>query len=341
MYQALVRKDPSYEGIFMVAVKTTGIFCRPTCPAKKPNKTNCEFFESSRAALLAGYRPCKRCRPLEPKGDHPDWIRPVLNVIEKNGDRRVKDGDLRELGVEPSRVRRWFKVNHGVTFQGYQRLIRLGQAMGRLKLGEDLTQVAYDHGYESLSGFRDAFQKLFGSTPGNGSSKGTITVNRILTPLGPMLAGASERGICLLEFVDRRMLETQIKRLQKGLQSTFVPGNHPLIDQLAKELAEYFEGNRREFSVPLDLPGSDFSRRVWSGLQDIPYGDTRSYREQARALGAPAAVRAVARANGDNRVAIVVPCHRVIGSDGTLKGYGGGMWRKRILLDLEKKNKRS
>ncbi len=259
--------------------------------------------------------------------------------LEDNPDRRMKDSHVRNMGIEPSRVRRWFKLNHGITFQGYQRLIRLGEAIGRLKLGEDITQVAYDHGYESLSGFRNAFQKLFGSTPGNGTAKETITINRILTPLGPMLVGASERGICLLEFVDRRMLETQIKRLQKALKCTFIPGNHPSINRLDQELTEYFSGDRKGFSVPLDLPGSEFSRKVWDGLRKIPYGETRSYQEQARALGTPAAVRAVARANGDNRVAIVVPCHRVIGSDGTLKGYGGGMWRKRLLLDLERKNR--
>jgi AraC family transcriptional regulator of adaptative response/methylated-DNA-[protein]-cysteine methyltransferase len=132
------------------------------------------------------------------------------------------------------------------------------------------------------------------------------------------------------------MIETQIKRLRKSLGCTFVPGNHTLLSRLHQELHEYFEGKRKEFSVPLDLPGSPFMRGVWDGLRRIPYGETRSYQEQARMLGKPEAVRAVARANGDNRVAIVVPCHRVIGADGTMKGYGGGIWRKKLLLELER-----
>ncbi len=338
MYKALLKKDPSYEGVFMVAVKTTGIFCRPTCPAKKPRRDNCEFYESPRTALLAGYRPCKRCRPLEPEGERPDWIRPVLDALQENPGTRMKDSDLRERGFEPSRVRRWFNAHHGITFQGYQRLLRLGEALGRLRLGDEITQVAYEFGYESLSGFRDAFQRLFNETPGNRNGQAVVTVNRILTPLGPMLAGTSERGICLLEFVDRRMIETQINRLRKSLKCTFVPGNHRFLTQLHSELVEYFDGKRKEFSVPLDLPGSPFTRRTWEELAKIPYGETRSYQEQARMVGNPAAVRAVARANGDNRVCIIVPCHRVIGADGTMTGYGGGIWRKKVLLELERMN---
>jgi AraC family transcriptional regulator of adaptative response/methylated-DNA-[protein]-cysteine methyltransferase len=249
----------------------------------------------------------------------------------------MKDSDLRVRGLDPSRVRRWFKAHHGITFQGYQRLLRLGEALGRLRLGDGLAQVAYDFGYESLSGFRDAFQKLFNETPGTRNGHNIVTVNRILTPLGPMLAGVSEQGICLLEFVDRRMIETQINRLRRSLKCTFVPGDHKLLTQLSNELAEYFNGERKAFSVPLDLPGSQFTRRVWEALRKIPYGETRSYQDQANMIGMPAAVRAVARANGDNRVAIVIPCHRVIGADGTMKGYGGGIWRKRLLLDLEQK----
>jgi AraC family transcriptional regulator of adaptative response/methylated-DNA-[protein]-cysteine methyltransferase len=216
--------------------------------------------------------------------------------------------------------------------------MRLGSALGRLRHGDDLTQVAYDHGYESLSGFREAFQTRFGTTPRNGSSQKIVTVNRIQTPLGPMIAGASDTGICLLEFLDRRMMETQVERLQKRLQCSFIPGNHRIIENLATQLVQYFEGALKDFTIPLDTAGSPFQQRVWEGLRKSPYGETRSYQQQATLIGRPASVRAVARANGDNRIAIVIPCHRVIGADGKLVGYGGGLWRKKFLLDLEKRS---
>ena len=147
-----------------------------------------------------------------------------------------------------------------------------------------------------------------------------------------MLAGATEDGICLLEFVDRRMLETQIKRLKKLFNGEFVPGQSKHFDELNKQLKEYFEGKRKDFDLPLILNGTEFQQKVWKELQKIPFGSTRSYQEQAIALGNPKAIRAVAKANGDNRIAIIIPCHRVIGKNGELVGYGG---RKQFLLNLE------
>jgi len=151
-----------------------------------------------------------------------------------------------------------------------------------------------------------------------------------------MLAGATDEGICLLEFIDRRMLETQIERLKKSLKAEFIPGNNDHFELLSKEIEAYFDGDLKEFTVPLVIPGTAFQQKVWRALQEIPYGGTRSYKEQAERIGNPQAVRAVARANGDNRISIIIPCHRVIGSDGSLTGYGGGLWRKQFLLDIEK-----
>jgi AraC family transcriptional regulator of adaptative response/methylated-DNA-[protein]-cysteine methyltransferase len=224
-----------------------------------------------------------------------------------------------------------------MTFHAYQRARRLGAALGQLRHGEDLTMVALDHGYESLSGFREAFQSIFGEAPGRARDSRQAWVTRLLTPLGPMVAAATDRGVCLLEFADRRMLETQLKRLSRCLRARFAPGSNDLLGQMDDELRRYFDGTLVEFTVPLETPGTDFQREVWNVLRAIPYGETRSYAEQARALGRPDAVRAVGRANGDNRVAIVVPCHRVVGSDGQLTGYGGGLWRKRSLLDHERR----
>ncbi len=165
-----------------------------------------------------------------------------------------------------------------------------------------------------------------------------IMVTRISTPLGPMLAGATQDGICLLEFVDRRMLEAQMSRLKKSLKADLIPGQSKHFNVLKAQLEEYFSGERREFSLPLVIDGTPFQKKVWSCLQTIPYGETRSYKEQAIAVGNPQAVRAVARSNGDNRIAVIIPCHRVIGSNGELIGYGGGLWRKQYLLNLESEN---
>ncbi len=335
MYQALLRRDSQYEGVFVVGVKTTGIFCRPTCPARKPQRGNVEYFATVREALSVGYRACKRCCPLEVAGAAPSWLRGLLAAVEQDPSRRWKDADLRARGLEPTRVRRWFKRNHGMTFHAYDRARRLGAALGRIRQGEDLTNTAYEAGYESPSAFREAFGKLFGTPPGRARGAEQLVVNRILTPLGALVAVATDEHLCLLEFADRRMLQTQIARVRKHFDGQFVPGQNKVLARTAVEIAEYFAGSRRSFEVPLRVPGTEFQEAVWAELQRIPYGATRSYAEQARALGRPSAVRAVGRANGDNRVAIIIPCHRVVGANGKLVGYGGELWRKRALLDLE------
>ena len=335
MYRAFVTRNSSYEGIFVTAVKTTGIFCRPTCSARKPKKENIEYFPTTRDALLHGYRPCKICRPMYPQDHIPDWLQPLMDEVSKNPALRMREGDMIERGLDPNRVRRWFKRHHGMTFHGYQRALRITTAFGSIKHGDKVIDAAFDSGYESLSGFTDSFRKHTGFSPTKSSSRKLVIVTRILTPLGPMLAGAVEQGICLLEFVDRPMIETQIDRLKRLLKAEFLPGTTPLFDILEKELNEYFQGKRQCFSVPLAALGTPFQQRVWEALLAIPYGQTKSYKEQAQYIGQPKAVRAVARANGDNRIAIIIPCHRVIGVDGKLVGYGGGLWRKKFLLELE------
>jgi AraC family transcriptional regulator of adaptative response/methylated-DNA-[protein]-cysteine methyltransferase len=222
-----------------------------------------------------------------------------------------------------------------MTFQAYLRMLRINSAFGRIKHGEKVIESAFNGGYESLSGFTESFKKSTGFSPSQSKHKNVISITRILTPLGPMLAGATDKGICLLEFVDRRMIETQIKRLKKFLRTELVPGNNKYFGELSNQLKEYFDGERKVFDVRLHIPGTEFQLQVWKELQKIPYGKTRSYKEQAIAIANPKAVRAVARANGDNRIAIIIPCHRVIGNNGELVGYGGGIWRKQHLLNLE------
>lgn len=335
LYRALVERDSRFEGVFFAGVRTTGIFCRPTCHARKPKLENVEFFPSTSQALQHGYRPCKLCQPMRPLGEAPDWLRPLLDEIRDHPRQRLKDQDLRDRGIDPLRVRRWFQKNHGMTFHSYCRMNRLSQAFGQIRVGDSVGQTAFSSGYESLSGFTDSFKKTTGFVPSQSAERTIIHISRILSPLGPMLAGATNAGICLLEFSDRRMLETQLARLQTRLNAEILPGGSPYFEPLRAQLAEYFDGRRKKFDLSLLFAGTPFQERVWESLRAIPCGETRSYQQQAEAIGQPSAVRAVARANGDNRIAILIPCHRVIGKNGRLTGYGGGLWRKRYLLELE------
>ncbi len=338
MYQAIIDKDASFEGLFITAVKTTGIFCRPTCSARKPKIENVVFFTTTKEAILHGYRPCKICKPLETNGHTPANIKEILEQIHSNPSLKFKDFHLREKGIEPNSLRRWFIKNHGITFHAYQRLYRINSAFKKIKTGEAVTSTAYDSGYESLSGFADSFKSVFGVSPNKSKKQQLIDLIRINTPLGTMISCATEEGICLLEFTDRKMLETELKSLARLLNATIVQGNNTHFEKLQQELMEYFEGQRKDFSVPLHTPGSDFQVKVWKELRAIPYGTTRSYLEQAVRLQTPTAVRAIANANGMNRISIIIPCHRVIGSDGHLTGYGGGIWRKKWLIDFESTN---
>jgi AraC family transcriptional regulator of adaptative response/methylated-DNA-[protein]-cysteine methyltransferase len=335
MRRAFARRDASYDGVFFTGVKTTGIFCRPSCPARRPLARNIEFFPSVREALFAGFRACKRCRPLDTDGRPPAWVGRLQAEVESDPGRRLAARDLRARGIEPARARRWFLRHWGTTFHAYARARRLAQALGAIRTGASLDDAALDHGFESLSGFRDAFARVLRGTPGRSRSADCIRLGWIRTPLGPMVAGATSAGICLLEFTDRRMLEAQLRSLDRHLGLPALPGASPHIERLRAALDEYFAGRRREFDLPLVAPGTPFQERVWQELRRIPYGETRSYADLARRIGRPKAVRAVARANGMNRMALLIPCHRVVETGGGLGGYGGGVWRKRRLLDLE------
>ncbi len=338
-YEALVAKDPSFEGTFFAGIKTTGIFCRPTCTARKPKRENVEFFASARDAILKGYRACKVCHPIEKAGSTPEYVDRVLRLLDEDPSLKLKDYDLLKLDIEPSKIRRWFLKNHGITFHAYQRMYRINTAFKKLQTGTSVTDIAFDSGYESLSGFNDSFKKVFGVSPKNSKEKHVIDFTRIETDLGTMVACATDKGVCLLEFSDRKGLETELKQLAKYHNANIVQGQNKYFKQLKEELDAYFEGRLKEFKVPLDISGTDFQKQVWQALVEIPYGTTSSYLRQAEVLGKPSSVRAVANANGMNKIAIIIPCHRVVGSDGSLTGYAGGLWRKRKLIDLEKDNK--
>ena len=336
LYRAVVRRDPSYEGVFWLGVRTTGIFCRPTCRARTPNRENVEFFAAPADALHAGYRPCRKCRPLDHGRKPPPLVEKLLLAVEDDPGRRFRDAELAALGIDPSTARRQFKRYCGMTFQAYHRARRMGLALLDIRKGNTVLDSQLNQGFESGSGFREAFARLVGAAPSRAQGIGVLHAKWLETPLGSMLAIADYRGLHLLDFVDRRGLERALLVLQKRLRARVLPGEHPHLRSIERELAEYFAGTRQLFTTPVALTGSPFQTKVWQALQQIPSGATCSYAELAARIGAPKAVRAVGRANGDNRLSIIVPCHRVIGADGALTGYGGGLARKQKLLDLER-----
>lgn len=333
-YQALVSRNSEYEGVFYAGIKSTGIFCRPTCPARKPKIENCDFFKTAQEALLAGYRSCKRCTPLSHPDEAPHLIKILIEAVEANPEKRWTDADFRALGVDASTVRRQFKKRFGMTFVAYARARRMGLAMKEIRDGTSVINAQLNAGYESGSGFRDAFSRIMGVAPS--ADKGIVLkAEWIDTRLGPMIAMVDDNALYLLEFADRRGLEREVERLRKKLKTAIIPGRTAITDSIQKELADYFTGSLKHFETPIAYAGSDFQKSVWEQLRKIPYGKTRSYSEQAKIIGNASAVRAVARANGANQLAIIVPCHRVIGSDGKLTGYAGGLARKQWLLEHE------
>jgi AraC family transcriptional regulator of adaptative response/methylated-DNA-[protein]-cysteine methyltransferase len=329
---ALIKKDSISE--YITAVITTGIFCKASCTAKKPNIENVLFYDSPNDAIQAGFRPCKVCKPMQKTGETPQYIIDIIKELQDNPYLKIKDWDLKQRNIEPSKIRRWFKQNHNMTFHAYQRMLRINKAYNQIGGGNSITNSAFGVGYEHLSSFNYGFKSIFGDSVKN-TNKEVINIIRFTTKIGVMFACATKDGVCLLDFSDRRMLETEFKDLIKRKNAVILPGENKHLDQVQQEFDEYLAGKRKTFDVRLDLIGTDFQKQVWQTLLKIPYGETWSYKQEAEFMGKPTAFRAVANANGCNKIGIIIPCHRVIASDGSLGGYGGGLERKQFLLDLE------
>ncbi len=358
MLAAMRRKDEAFEGRFMVAVKTTGIFCRVTCRVRPPLDKNVEFFASPREAMLHGYRACKRCKPLDAqRSAAPQVVARMLAMIEREWPVPVRMRDLIEAKIPAGSSQRAFQRHTGMTFAAFQRAKRMGAGLAAIRKGTSMSTAQAAAGFTSSSGFRDALRRLLGDAPSERrtSEKAVLTAAWIESPLGPMIAVSSEiegrEGLVTLDWIDRKGLERELLRVRKRLATfayarssaastsplAIVAGENAVLEKVRSELGEYFAKRRVQFGVPL-APGvgTDFQERVWSVLRGIPAGTTRSYGEQARVLGDAKAVRAVALSNGANFRSIIIPCHRVVGSDGALTGYGGGLERKRWLLDHER-----
>lgn len=334
LYSALLASDPAYDGRALVGVTSTGIFCRLTCPARKPKRQNCRFFKTATACLEAGFRPCRRCHPMAAGGAGPQ-VRRLLALLEEDPEKRWSEADLTAMNYEVSTLRRAFKRLFGMTFLELARQRRLGMGLKALAGGARVIDAQLQAGFSSPAAFREAFTRLMGVAPGRLDPDARIKADWIDTELGAMLALADKNTLHLLEFADRAALPRALKRLA-ARQGALGLGCTPPIAQLRRELESYFSGTSATFSVPLAQSGTSFQHMVWDALCRIPAGITASYSEVARIIGQPTASRAVARANGANQIAILVPCHRVIGADGSLTGYGGGLWRKERLLEMER-----
>lgn len=336
MERAWEARDPGYDELFVLGVKTTGIFCKPSCPSR-PKREHLEFFQTPGEALHAGYRPCKRCRPLPGNDAEPDWVQTLKALVKDSTRGRIDAASLQAAGVTPERARRWFVQQHGMTFSHWARNQRLARAFDSMRTGATLDDVVFENGFESHSGFRTAFARIFGRPPGDARDADCVRVKLMETALGPMIGAVTNQFVCHLAFADRGELPALREHLARRFKLPVVLGDSTLLDALDRELAGYFSGTRTAFSLPLATVGTTFQRQVWDALRNIPYGVTRSYKQIATELGRPSAVRAVARANASNGIYLLIPCHRVIGSDAALSGYGGGVWRKRLLLELEAK----
>lgn len=319
-----------------LAVTSTGIFCRPGCPARMPKRENCEFYGTIDGALAAGYRACKRCHPTKLPGEASDLVKSIIALVETDPEHKWGEYDLKSRGIDPSTARRQFKARFGMSFSSYARARRLGSAAHARTKGESVMTAQLTAGYDSPSGFRGAFAKTFGTAPKNAVAS-PLMIDWLDTPLGPMVCVGDKAHVYLLEFTDRVKIDRQFEKIAKRQKRAVVPGKAAAIDKMRAELSAYFAGTLKDFTVPLKTSGTEFQSNTWDQLCEIPYGQTRSYLELAHMVGNPKGFRAVANSNANNGLAIIIPCHRVIASGGGLGGYAGNLSRKKWLLDHEAK----
>ena len=330
-WAAFMRRDRAWDGRIIGAVKTTGIYCKPSCPAKRPKRENVEFFASGDEARAAGYRSCMRCKPDEVGRDR-EAIARAVTLIEEAGEPLTLEELSESVGYAPHHFQRIFKRDLGVSPAEYARGLRNQRAQSALKANGRVTDAIYDAGYSAPSGFYSDAKERLGMTPSawrNGGRGETIRWTTFDSPLGEMFIAATSKGICRLTFDDS---EASLRRLFP--HATIVKDDGGLKELVEGALAA-IERPLAMPDLPIDVAGTAFQEKVWKELRKIPAGETRSYAEIAAAIGHPKAVRAVGSANGDNHVCVLIPCHRVIRSDGSLGGYGGGIERKKKLLASE------
>ena len=330
-WAAFERRDRSWDGRVIGAVKTTGIYCKPSCPARRPKREHVEFFATAEEARAAGYRSCMRCKPDEVGRDR-EAVAKAVRLIEAAEEPLTLDELAAGVGYAPHHFQRIFKRDLGVSPAEYARALRNKRTEAALKANSRVTDAVYEAGYSGPSSFYSDAKERLGMTPSawrNGGRGETIRWTHFDSPLGQMLIAATSKGICRLTFDD------SVQSLQRLFPYATIVEDAGGLRELVEGALDAIESPRAAHQLPIDVAGTAFQESVWRELRKIPVGETRSYAEIAVAIGQPKAVRAVGTANGDNHVAVLIPCHRVIRSDGTLGGYAGGLDRKRKLLAAE------
>jgi len=337
-WQAVLERNSTEDGKFVFAVSSTGIYCRPSCPSKRPRRENVTFYRAAQEAEQAGYRACLRCRPRSISGNaQVEMVKAVCRYIEQHLDEPIT---LSRLGAEfrqsPFHLQRQFKGVLGVSPRAYADSCRLNQFKSQLRAGHSVTRAMYDAGYGSSSRLYERTASQLGMTPDKyrrGAVAAPIRYTITDSPLGRMLVAATDKGICAVQFADSD------EHLETGLKHEFPFAIRKRMDEALQswkdKLLRHMKGEKLRSALPLDIQATAFQRRVWNYLQQIPFGETQSYGQVAKGIGRPKAVRAVARACATNPVAVAIPCHRVIRENGDMGGYRWGLKRKQSLLELE------
>jgi AraC family transcriptional regulator of adaptative response/methylated-DNA-[protein]-cysteine methyltransferase len=342
-WQAVVERDRAWDGRFVYAVASTRIFCRPSCPARRPRREGVAFFDTPATAERAGFRACRRCRPAQTEAENPAALveracRAIETALADDGAPPSVGELAARLGVGPTRLRQAFGQVIGVTPRQYAEAARLAGLKARLKEGETVTTALYGAGYGSTSRLYERAPERLGMTPGAYARGGAGTTIRYTIadagPLGRLMVAATERGLCAISFGDDEV--TLTAALAAEYPAAAIERDDAELGEAVTTLLAHLEGRRPALALPLDVRATAFQRRVWEELRRIPYGETRSYGQVAAALGEPAATRAVAQACAANPTALAIPCHRVVRADGALGGYRWGVARKQALLGRER-----
>jgi AraC family transcriptional regulator, regulatory protein of adaptative response / methylated-DNA-[protein]-cysteine methyltransferase len=342
---SVLRRDEAFDGKFVYAVATTGIYCRPSCPSRRPNRTNVRFFYSAKAAERAGFRACQRCSPASAATRSSVAVQRARDYIdrellEQRGDRITLDRVAAEAGLSPHHLQRRFKSIVGLTPAQYARAGKRERLKDELRRGATVSRAAYGAGYGSSSRVYESAGSQLGMTPATyqrGGAGAHIEYLVASTPFGQLLVAKTERGICAVTLGDDAgTLESALAAEYPAAERKRIEAPESVLGVWVSEIVASLDGQRGPASLPLDLQGTAFQWKVWRELQRIPAGETRSYSEVAAAIGAPGSTRAVASACAKNQVALVIPCHRVVRRGGELGGYRWGIDRKRELIENER-----